>query len=47
MNRCLQLLVTCAMGVLTAGPFVETAVSALTAVVNLQADGYADLPLGK
>jgi hypothetical protein len=27
--------------------FVETAVSALTAVVNLQADGYAYLPLGK
>ncbi|TWU44578.1 DsrE/DsrF-like family protein [Rubripirellula tenax] len=26
--------------------FVETAVSALTAVVNLQADGYAYLPLG-
>ena len=27
--------------------FVETTVSALTAVVNLQADGYAYLPLGK
>lgn len=27
--------------------FVDTAVSALTAVVNLQADGYAYLPLGK
>lgn len=27
--------------------FVETAVSALTAVVNLQADGFAYLPLGK
>ncbi|QDT04796.1 DsrE/DsrF-like family protein [Rubripirellula lacrimiformis] len=27
--------------------FVQTAVSALTAVVNLQADGYAYLPLGK
>lgn len=27
--------------------FVETAVSALTAVVNLQSDGYAYLPLGK
>jgi len=26
--------------------FVDTAVSALTAVVNLQADGYAYLPLG-
>ena len=26
--------------------FIETAVSALTAVVNLQADGYAYLPLG-
>jgi intracellular sulfur oxidation DsrE/DsrF family protein len=26
--------------------FVETAVSALTAVVNLQADGYAYIPLG-
>jgi intracellular sulfur oxidation DsrE/DsrF family protein len=27
--------------------FIETAVSALTAVVNLQADGYSYLPLGK
>ena len=27
--------------------FVDTAVSALTAVVNLQADGYAYVPLGK
>ncbi|WP_404305490.1 DsrE family protein [Neorhodopirellula lusitana] len=27
--------------------FIETAVSALTAVVNLQADGYAYVPLGK
>ena len=27
--------------------FVETAVSALTVVVNLQADGYSYLPLGK
>lgn len=28
-------------------PSVKTAVSALTAVVNLQADGYAYVPLGK
>ncbi|MEZ6044024.1 MAG: DsrE family protein [Planctomycetaceae bacterium] len=28
-------------------PFVKTAVSAMTAVVNLQTDGYAYLPLGK
>jgi hypothetical protein len=27
--------------------FVETAVSALTACVNLQSDGYAYIPLGK
>jgi hypothetical protein len=27
--------------------FVDTAVSALTVVVNLQVDGYAHLPLGK
>jgi hypothetical protein len=27
--------------------FIDTAVSALTVVVNLQADGYAHVPLGK
>jgi hypothetical protein len=27
--------------------FVDVAVSALTAIVNLQADGYAYVPIGK